>query len=222
MDEIYAIIPVSKFKNAKTRLSPFLNELEREELLKAMLKDVTDVLKENVDKIILISSDDDVLSYGNDLNLLTLKENETSNLNKALTQSMEYCNSKVKKVIITPSDIPLIGKIDFKNLIEISKSNEMTISPSKGGGTNILIIEPNSFTTDFGEFSYLKHLKLAKENNLKYFVYDSFFAALDVNTTEDLGEIMVHGVETKTKEYLEELNISVESIHGKERLKVRR
>ena len=30
MDDIYAIIPVSKFKNAKTRLSPFLSEAERE------------------------------------------------------------------------------------------------------------------------------------------------------------------------------------------------
>ena len=45
MDNIYAIIPVSKFKNAKTRLSPFLKEEEREHLLKAMLHDVTDTLK---------------------------------------------------------------------------------------------------------------------------------------------------------------------------------
>ena len=42
MDNIYAIIPVSKFKNAKTRLSPFLTEEEREHLLKAMLHDVNE------------------------------------------------------------------------------------------------------------------------------------------------------------------------------------
>ena len=35
MDNIYAIIPVSKFNNAKTRLSPFLTEEEREKLLKS-------------------------------------------------------------------------------------------------------------------------------------------------------------------------------------------
>ena len=45
MDDLYAIIPVSKFKNAKTRLSPFLSEEEREKLLKVMLQDVTDTLK---------------------------------------------------------------------------------------------------------------------------------------------------------------------------------
>ena len=63
MDDIYAIIPVSKFKNAKTRLSPFLTEEERENLLKAMLHDVTDTLKKYVDKIFIISRDEDVLSY---------------------------------------------------------------------------------------------------------------------------------------------------------------
>ena len=42
MDDIYGIIPVSKFKECKTRLSPFLSEEERENLLKVMLKDVTD------------------------------------------------------------------------------------------------------------------------------------------------------------------------------------
>ena len=46
--------------------------------------------------------------------------------------------------------------------------------------------------------------------------------ALDVNTTEDLGEIMIHGKNTHTKKYLESLGISVESIHGHERLKVTR
>ena len=59
MDNIYAIIPVSKFTDAKTRLSPFLSANEREELLKAMLKDVTKTLKKLVDKIIIISRDSD-------------------------------------------------------------------------------------------------------------------------------------------------------------------
>ena len=54
MDDIYGIIPVSKFKECKTRLSPFLSEDEREKLLKVMLKDVTDTLRKYTDKIIII------------------------------------------------------------------------------------------------------------------------------------------------------------------------
>ena len=67
MDEIYGIIPVSRFKECKTRLSPFLNEEERENLLKVMLKDVTESVAKYVDNIIIISADDDVLNYGKSL-----------------------------------------------------------------------------------------------------------------------------------------------------------
>jgi len=135
---------------------------------------------------------------------------------------MDYCKDKCKNVIITPSDIPLIMKIDIDLLIEKINSYEIIISPSKGGGTNILILAPKIIETEFGDFSYLKHIKKVEKNKLKYLVYDSFFIALDVNTTEDLGEIMVHGTGSQTRKYLKDLNIIVESIHGSERLKVRR
>ncbi|WP_409200855.1 2-phospho-L-lactate guanylyltransferase [Methanobrevibacter sp. DSM 116169] len=220
MDEIYAIIPVSRFEHAKTRLSPFLNEKERETLLKAMLKDVTNALKENVDKIFLISADSNVLDYGKELGIDTLKENDNSNLNKALSQAMEYCKGKSRKIIITPSDIPLMKNTDLNLLIKNSEKYDIMISPSKGGGTNVLIMEPELIETKFGDFSFLEHIKIANENNLTYQIFDSFYISLDVNTTEDLGEIMVHGENSYTKEYLRSLNIDVESIHGNERLKV--
>lgn len=222
MDEIYGIIPVSRFKECKTRLSPFLNEEERENLLKVMLKDVTESVAKYVDNIILISADDDVLNYGKSLNLKTLKENENSNLNKALKQAMDYCKSKAKKVIILPSDVPLIGKTNIKMLIDSSKSLDFIIVPSKGGGTNAIIMKPGAIRTKFGDFSYKEHVNAADRKNLNPQVHDSFFMALDVNTTEDLGEIMVHGENTNTRKYLKELKINVESVHGSERLKVTR
>ncbi|MDO5849050.1 MAG: 2-phospho-L-lactate guanylyltransferase [Methanobrevibacter sp.] len=222
MDEIYGIIPVSKFKNAKTRLSPFLSEKEREELLKVMLKDVTDSLKRHVDKIIIISADEEVLNYAKSINLDVLKENENSNLNKALKQAMDYCKGNAKKVIIMPSDVPLIGKTNIQMLIESSKSLDFIIVPSKGGGTNAIILEPSAIRTRFGDFSYKEHVNAADRKKLNPQVHDSFFMALDVNTTEDLGEIMVHGENTHTRKYLKKLKINVESIHGSERLRVTR
>lgn len=222
MDEIYGIIPVSRFKECKTRLSPFLNEEERENLLKVMLKDVTESVAKYVDNIIIISADDDVLNYGKSLNLKTLKENENSNLNKALKQAMDYCKSKAKKVIILPSDVPLIGKTNIKMLIDSSKSLDFIIVPSKGGGTNAIIMKPGAIRTKFGDFSYKEHVNAADRKNLNPQVHDSFFMALDVNTTEDLGEIMVHGENTNTRKYLKELKINIESVHGSERLKVTR
>ncbi len=222
MDDIYAIIPVSKFKNAKTRLSPFLTEEERENLLKVMLHDVTDTLKKYVDKIYIISRDEDVLEYAEKLNLGTILEDENSNLNKALKQAMKYCKGKAKKIIIVPSDVPLIGKTNVQMLIDASKSLDFIIVPSKGGGTNMIIMKPMAIHTRFEGFSYKEHVQAAERKKLNPQVHDSFFMALDVNTAEDLGEIMIHGEKTHTRKYLKELKVKVEPFRGSERLKVTR
>lgn len=222
MDNIYAIIPVSKFKNAKTRLSPFLSEEERENLLKVMLQDVTDTLKKHVDKIFIISRDEDVLNYAKKLNLDTILEDENSNLNKALKQAMKYCKGKAKKIIIVPSDVPLIGKTNIQMLIDASKSLDFIIVPSKGGGTNMIIMKPMAIHTRFEGFSYKEHVQAAERKKLNPQVHDSFFMALDVNTAEDLGEIMIHGEKTHTRKYLKELKVNVEPFRGSERLKVTR
>ena len=222
MDNIYAIIPVSKFKNAKTRLSPFLTEEEREKLLKAMLHDVTDTLKRYVDKIFIISRDEDVLNYAEKLNLDIILEDENSNLNKALVQAMKYCKGKAKKIIIVPSDVPLIGKTNVQMLIDASKSLDFIIVPSKGGGTNMIIMKPMAIHTRFEGFSYKEHVQAAERKKLNPQVHDSFFMALDVNTAQDLGEIMIHGEKTHTRKYLKELKVNVEPFRGNERLKVTR
>lgn len=222
MDDIYAIIPVTKFKNAKTRLSPFLSEEEREKLLKAMLHDVTDTLKKYVDKIFVISCDEDVLSYAESLNVNTILENENSNLNKALTQAMKFCKGKSKKIIIVPSDIPLIGKTNIQMLIDASKNLDFIIVPAKGGGTNMIIMKPMAIRTRFEGFSYREHVQAAERKKLNPQVHDSFYMALDVNTTEDLGEIMIHGDKTHTRRYLKELKVTFEPFRGAERIKVTR
>ncbi len=222
MDTIYAIIPVRKFKNAKTRLSPFLSEEEREKLLKVMLQDVTDTLKRYVDKIFIISRDEDVLTYAKSLKLDTILENENSNLNKALTQAMKFCKGKTRKVIIVPSDIPLIGKTNIAMLIEASKSLDFIIVPSKGGGTNMMIMKPMAIHTHFEGFSYKEHVNAAERKKLNPQVHDSLFMALDVNTAEDLGEIMIHGEKTHTRKYLKELKVQFEPFRGSERIKVTR
>ena len=135
---------------------------------------------------------------------------------------MKYCKGKVRKILIVPSDVPLIGKTNIKMLIESSKNLDFIIVPSKGGGTNTIIMKPMAIHPKFGDFSYKKHVNIADRKNLNPQVHDSLFMALDINTTEDLGEIMVHGEKTYTRQYLKELKINVESIHGSERLKVTR
>ncbi|MDI6643506.1 MAG: 2-phospho-L-lactate guanylyltransferase [Methanobacteriaceae archaeon] len=218
----WAIIPVSRFYHAKTRLSPTLTSIERENLLKSMLKDVIASLREAVDQVVVISSDDDVLDYVEKLEVLTIKEKGKTDLNGALSQAIDICWEKCDKILITPSDIPLIKKAHIEDMLKMGEKFDMVIAPSKGGGTNAILFSTRDMKTRFGDYSFFQHLKEAQSLNRTTGIYDSFYLSMDVNTAEDLGEIILHGRGTETQKYLKSLPLKIRSNHGSERLEVKR
>ena len=222
MEKTFAIIPVSKFRDAKTRLSPKLTAIERENLLKSMLKDVIGVLDGFVENIVIISSDDDVLSFVNELGVETLKERGVTDLNGALMQAIEHCSKFCSQVLIVPSDVPLIKKDHVKGILNKSNDFDVVIAPAKGGGTNALLCPTSSFSVKFGDYSFFEHIDEAKIKGFTFSIYDSFYLSLDVNTAEDLGEIMLHGIGTEARNYLKKVQLKVRSNHGSERLDVNR
>ena len=222
MKKTFAIIPVSRFLDAKTRLSPKLTPIERENLLKAMLKDVIKVLDGLVDNILVISSDEDVLNFVGELGVETLMEMGVTDLNGGLTQAILYCSEFCDNVLIIPSDVPLIKKSHVKDILNKGNEFDVVIAPAKGGGTNALLCPNSNFSMKFGDYSFFEHIDEAKAKNLTYSIYESFYLSLDVNTAEDLGEIMLHGKGTKARKYLKEVQLKVKSNHGSERLDVSR
>ena len=90
MKDLIAIIPVSNFNESKTRLSPFLSEEERIELLKVMLKDIITVIANEVDEIVLVSKDNNVKEYAKKLNVNFVRErkHEDDFLNNAISDAV--------------------------------------------------------------------------------------------------------------------------------------
>lgn len=222
MKKTFAIIPVSRFTHAKTRLSPTLTPIERENLLKSMLKDVTNALKANVSGVVVISSDEEVLNYVKDLDVTPLKEEGVTDLNGALIQAIDWCKNQADQVLIVPSDVPLIRSEYVDEIISMGEYTDMVIAPAKGGGTNAMLCPVKGMKMQFGDCSFFEHIKTAESKNWTVNIYDSFYMALDVNTAEDLGEIMLHGKGTETREFLTETGVLVIPIHGKERLHIER
>jgi 2-phospho-L-lactate guanylyltransferase len=163
-----------------------------------------------------------VLDFAYDLGVKILQEKGETDLNGALTQAVEWCAGKCQKILITPSDVPLIGRANPQNFINESDKYDMVIAPAKGGGTNALIFKPETIDLKFGEYSFFEHLQEAKAKGQSSMIYDSFFLSLDVNTAEDLGEIVLHGDGTHTQSFLNRLPLSVKPYRGSERLEVRR
>lgn len=225
MKDLIAVIPVSSFNESKTRLSPFLSENERVELLKVMLKDIMKVIENEVEEIVLVSKDENVKNFAREMfvNYVKEKEHEDNFLNNAISDAVGEVkiNYPGRDILILPSDIPLLKSEHIATLKSMDK--DMIISPSKGGGTNLLCFNPEyDFETKFGPMSYFEHLNHANQLGMSINIIESFYLSLDINTPEDLGELLLHGVGTSSYEYLRSLNIVVKSSHGRERLDVQR
>ena len=225
MKDLIAVIPVSSFNESKTRLSPFLSENERVELLKVMLKDIIKVIENEVEEIVLVSKDENVKNFARQLFVNYVKENqhEDNFLNNAISDAVGQVKNNYpnRDILILPSDIPLLKSEHIATIKSMDK--DMIISPSKGGGTNLLCFnEKYDFKTKFGPMSYFEHLNVANQLGMSINIIESFYLSLDINTPEDLGELLLHGIGTDSYEYLRSLNIVVKSSHGRERLDVQR
>jgi len=220
MKKTTAIIPVSRFTHAKTRLSPTLTALERENLLKSILKDVIGILKQKVNEVVVISSDEDVLKYVDGMDVVSLIEKGDTDLNGALTQAVEWCSKNSDQVLIVPSDVPLMKVEHVDKIIKMGETANLVIAPAKGGGTNALLCPVHGMEMKFGECSFFEHINEAESNKWPYAVFDSFYMSLDVNTAEDLGEIMLHGTYTETRNFLKSTGLDVKANHGEERLHI--
>lgn len=183
-----AVIPFKK-SNAKSRLSQLLSEKEREELAIAMLSDVAEALLcSRCFEVIDLLSTSFVEVRGANLVLTGKGLNEALNeyLNKMSLHGMN------EPVLIIMADVPLVS---VKNIRDIASSEaDIGIAPGRMGGTNALFIKEHScFRVDYYGASFLKHLEIARKNNLEVEVFDSFNLSTDIDEVEDLAEILLHG-----------------------------
>lgn len=194
--KIVAIIPVKTFSKAKTRLNLSLNQ--REDLCRLMLEEVLATISntKNIDKIIVVSKDEEALKLTKKFAVKEIFDDDESGVNHAVSLADSYLeNLEWDTSIVFPQDIPFIQSEDIENLILFQKSPQsVLIVPSRRfDGTNALLRRPhNLMKTHYDEDSYKIHLEVGKSLTSNTSLILLRRIMLDVDNQDDLKFLLSH------------------------------
>ena len=193
--KIAAIIPVKTFSKAKTRIN--LSSDQKEALCKIMLEEVVRTISnnKNIDKIVVVSKDEEALKIGKKFNVKEIFDQDESGVNHAVSLADNYLeNSDYEASIVFPQDIPFMQSEDIDNLIKFQKSPQsVLVVPSRQfDGTNALLRSPvNLMKTHYDEDSYKIHLQVGKSISSNTALIFLRRIMLDIDNQEDLDFLLI-------------------------------
>jgi 2-phospho-L-lactate/phosphoenolpyruvate guanylyltransferase len=187
---ILAIIPVKGLDRTKSRLSGALSLSERRAFTLDILSRTVQLLhsSDSVERVLVLTPDDQVLSHAKDLGALGLKEKGTG-LNRALTQATLWSiDQKFGAVLVIPCDLPLLSRRDIENISGLGVEEEKIVIVAPNGdrsGTNALLVKPPGILKySFGAGSFSRHQSDAFEGQVKVKVYSSPSIEFDLDRPE--------------------------------------
>jgi 2-phospho-L-lactate guanylyltransferase len=208
MMKTFAIVPIKRFENAKTRLSSILDTDDRIRLSLLMLEDTLQILSavHSLSQLITVSADKRVgeiaVKYGANF----LLEEKERGVNSAVALADSYCMKKAADAtMVIPHDLPLLDSTDISKACELAENESrcIVICPSlRYDGTNMLLRKPPSIIATFYDAdSYNMHVKAAIRLGIPVKRLLSKGLVHDIDTPEDALEIMKE--ETVTARSLE-------------------
>ena len=208
----YAIVPVKKFENSKTRLSPMLTPDERIILSSLMLSSTLEVLAcTQLAQVVVVSSDSRVQGIAARLGARFLHEEKDTGVNSAVTLADNYCVEKgADATVVVPEDLPLLNTMDIAMVCDLAVNDAscIVICPSiRYDGTNLLLRKPpRIMRTHFDNNSYVTHIETAKDLGIPIKLFFSKSLMSDVDTPEDIKQIAKEtGGISKTIDFLKQM-----------------
>ncbi|WEU40130.1 MAG: 2-phospho-L-lactate guanylyltransferase [Candidatus Odinarchaeum yellowstonii] len=203
------VIPVKKLSNSKKRLSKILQSHQRQLLVLVMLEDIIRKLNNSdfINKIYILTDDEILKKTSSYSNVEVVLQEYGLDVNSALTQFLKNISSEAESLpaVIIPSDIPLIKRETMEEVIKkISQSKQCAvISPAHDNGTNLIGLPANRVINfHYGLNSFREHVTEILNKGLNPLIYDLADLELDLDTPEDVYQLVQSGVHCKTAVYL--------------------
>lgn len=210
---MWIVVPVKRFSDAKSRLSPLLTDAERESLAQAMLHDVLGAIcgARLVDGFVVVSHEVRARYAAERAGGLFLEESGTG-LSGAIRQAAAWLGEHGRRaMLMVPGDVPLVRAAEIDTLIERHQGTPaVTVVPDReGDGTNALAVSPtDAIPFAFGRGSYRQHLAHAIEAGIEPTTLRLDGLALDVDNPLDLRALLTYDSETESLAYLADSGIA--------------
>lgn len=211
MMKTFAIVPVKRFENAKTRLSSMLDTEDRIRLSSLMLEDTLQILSvaPSLMQVIIVSADKRADEIATKHGAKFLPEEKENGVNSAVALADGYCMEKeaADATMVIPHDLPLLDTIVISKACELAEKEStcIVICPSvRYDGTNMLLRKPPSVIGTFYETdSYNMHVRTAIKLGIPVKPLLSKSLMYDIDTPEDaLHLIKEENVAAKSLEFI--------------------
>lgn len=192
--DVGAVVPVKRLGYALGRLARVLDRSERRVLQSAMLGDVLGALagSARVGEIVVVTSDPRARAVAESVGARTVADHDPpQGINSAVSLGLRALDSRSALVVV--SDLPLVTAADVDHLIGAAPDGDAVVlaRSEDGTGTNAMLITPPlGLTPALGPDSLAAHVALAEVRGVRAEVVHHPGIALDVDTPDDLAELM--------------------------------
>jgi 2-phospho-L-lactate guanylyltransferase len=199
---IVAAVPIKDLSVAKQRLASVLTLAEREQLARAMLRDVLRALGgAGFEHVWVVTREPAVAAIARALGAAPLAEAENRGHTAAVALAQSEAARRGARVFLTvPGDVPRVTADELKELARAAGDGAPAFVPSRSRlGTNgVALAPPDAMPLTFGEPSFARHLDTARARNLAPRVLTLPGLGLDIDTPEDLTALAAETVMTET------------------------
>ena len=192
----FAIVPVKRFENAKTRLSSILDLDDRILLSSLMLEDTVKNLSSvrSLTQVVIVSADKRAEEMATKHGVTFLREEREKGVNSAIALADVYSiREAAEATVVIPQDLPLLDAIEVSKACELAENESMciVICPSlRYDGTNMLLRKPPSVIATFYDMdSYNMHVKAALKLGIPIKRLFSKSVMYDIDTPEDVLQL---------------------------------
>ena len=214
---IHAVVPVKDTRQAKQRLAGVLDRAQRQELALAMLEDVLAVLA-RVDElagILVVTADAAAAAIAARYRAAVMDEGAHDGHTGAVAAAARRLVGDA--MLTVPGDIPLLAPDDVHRLMSAHReamrhsARAFTIVPARDEkGSNAVLCSPaGAVPLRFGEDSFFPHLDAARSCNIEPAVLRLARIALDIDTPQDLAQLLGTPAHTRAHALLRRWRIDV-------------